>query len=150
MKAKQSSTLLCTAILAFAAHADVPGKHPAYLHAITDLRDARWDISHREGNAAVKDQERQAITEINHAIDEARNAAAADGKNVAADPREDAKLDHAGKLHHAGDLLRQAKSDISEQEDNPAARAAQRRAAMHVDAALQATVAAIRDVEQRK
>ncbi|MEH2129414.1 MAG: hypothetical protein V7K86_01855, partial [Nostoc sp.] len=35
------------------AYADLPGKHPYYLHALTDLRTARWLLEHRPGDAAV-------------------------------------------------------------------------------------------------
>ena len=31
------------------AYADLPGRHPAYLHALTDLRTARWMVEHRPG-----------------------------------------------------------------------------------------------------
>ena len=47
-----------------ASAADLPGKHPAYLHALTDLRDARWNLEHRAGDAAVSTQEDVAIVEI--------------------------------------------------------------------------------------
>jgi hypothetical protein len=50
--------------LPFAANADLPGKHPAYLHALTDLRAARWMVEHRPGDAAVSAQEDLAVAEI--------------------------------------------------------------------------------------
>ncbi|MEO7105551.1 MAG: hypothetical protein ABIZ09_04185, partial [Rhodoferax sp.] len=39
-----------------------PQQHPAYLHALSDLRAARWLIAHRPGNAKVSGDEDVAIT----------------------------------------------------------------------------------------
>ena len=42
------------------ARADAPGKHPAYLHALTDLRDARRHLEHHErGKGEVKWDEKK-------------------------------------------------------------------------------------------
>jgi hypothetical protein len=57
-------------VLPLAANADLPGNHPAYLHALSDLRAARWMLEHRAGDAAVSGQEDVAITEIDAAINE--------------------------------------------------------------------------------
>ena len=131
-----------------AAAADLPGRHPAYLHALTDLRAARWNLEHRPGDAAVSAQEDVAITEIDRAINEAKRAAADDGKNIEDHPPEDAHLDRPGRLHHALDLLRKAKDDVAREEDNPESRELRNRIVEHVDLALEATRRAIRDVEQ--
>ena len=56
----------------------VPGPHPAYLHALTDLRAARWNLEHRPGDAAVSAQEDVAIVETDRAIQEAKTAAIVD------------------------------------------------------------------------
>jgi hypothetical protein len=127
--------------------AGLPGRHPAYLHALTDLRDARWFLEHRPGDAAVSSQEDVAITEVDRAIGETRKAALEDGKNLAEHAHEDAVLDHAGRLHHALDLLRQAHADVHQEEDNPGTRDMRGRIDAHVDVAIQATERAIRDVE---
>jgi len=122
--------------------------HPAYLHALTDLRDARWSLEHRPGDAAVNTQEDVAIVEIDRAINEARTAAMEDGKNVWQHPREDATIDRRGRLHHASELLRQARRDVAEGESNPHAVDLRNRVVGHIDLAIQATERAIRDVEQ--
>ena len=96
MSFKLSTPLLAALALtasftALSAHAaDLPGKHPAYLHALTDLRAARWNLEHRAGDAAVSAQEDVAIVETDRAIHEARTAAMEDGKNVEDHPQEDA------------------------------------------------------------
>ncbi len=121
--------------------------HPAYLHALTDLRDARWNIERRGGDAAVSTQEDVAIVEIDRAINEARTAAMEDGKNVAQHPPEDARIDRRGRLHHANELLHKARRDVAEGESNPNAVDLRNRVIGHIDLAIQATERAIHDVE---
>jgi hypothetical protein len=147
---KFALVVIAAGLLPLAAHADLPGKHPAYLHALTDLRDARWNLEHRPGDAAVSGQEDVAITEIDRAIGEAKKAAADDGKNLADRPAEDAKLDHPGRLHHAVELLRKAKADVRQEEDNPETRKLRNAVVVHIDRAIRATERAIKDVRQHK
>jgi hypothetical protein len=139
--------ILSFALLPLAAQADVPGRHPAYLHALTDLRDARWMLEHRGGDAAVRANEDVAIVEIDRAIGETKSAAGDDGKNLSDKPHEDAKLDRPGRLHHAMELLKKARNDINKEEDNVEARHVQVRALQHIDEAIRATGRAIGDVE---
>jgi hypothetical protein len=153
MKTKlATSAILSLAVLVFAGCAAPPppprAAHPAYLHALTDLRDARWNLEHRPADPAVSDQEGVAIAEIDSAIVDLRRAAADDGKNLADRPHEDARLDHRGRLHHAVELLRKAHADISREEDNPAAREQRNRALGHINAAIGATDRAIVYAEQ--
>ena len=125
-----------------------PAHHPAYLHALTDLRDARWNLDHRPGDAAVSTQEDVAIVETDRAIAEARTAALEDGKNLANHPPEDAHIDRRGRLHHAVELLRKARQDVAQGESNGQAVELRNRVLGHIDLAIQATERAIRDVEQ--
>ena len=122
--------------------------HPAYLHALTDLRDARWNLEHRPGDAAVSTQEDVAIVETDRAINDAKTAAMEDGKNLWQHPPEDAKIDRRGRLHHANELLRKARKDVAEGESNPQAVELRNRVIGHIDLAIQATDRAIHDVEQ--
>jgi hypothetical protein len=140
---------LCASFTALSAGAaDLPGRHPAYLHALSDLRAARWNLEHRPGDAAVSTQEDMAIVETDRAIHEARVAAMEDGKNVEDHPHEDASLDRPGRLHHALELLQKAKDDVAREEDNPETRNLRDRIVEHTDKAIEATRHAIRDVEQ--
>jgi len=154
MPRKLSNTVLatlafCGSITALSAcAADLPGRHPAYLHALTDLRAARWNLEHRPGDAAVSTQEDVAIVETDRAIQEAKTAAVEDGKNIAGHPPEDAHLDRPGRLHHALDLLQKAKNDVAREEDNPATRELRNRIVQHTDLAIEAARRAIHDVEQ--
>ena len=125
-----------------------PAHHPAYLHALTDLRDARWNLEHRPGDAAVSGQEDIAIVEIDRAINDAKAAAMEDGKNIYQHPQEDARLDFRGRLHHADELLRKARNDVAQGESNPQAVELRNRVIGHIDIAIQATQRAIRIIEQ--
>ncbi len=142
---------LTTSLASLSASAQVlPGKHPAYEHALSDLRLARWALEHRPGDAAVSSQEDVAITETDKAINEVRKAIAEDGKSETARPPEDASLDHSGRLHHALELLRKAHADVHQEEDNPQARVARNRIDEHLEVAIQAADHAIHDVESHK
>ena len=124
-----------------------PIKHPAYLHALSDLRTARWMLEHRPSDAAVSAHEGEAISEIDHAIAELKRAAIDDGRNINDHPAADLQNDYRGRLHKAADLLRKVHADTYREEDNPDARGLRDRAIGHVDAALRATEQAIHDVE---
>jgi hypothetical protein len=132
------STLALAAVVAlpFAAHADMPGKHPAYLHALTDLRHARAQIEKRGGDAEMKWDEQTATREIDAAIGEIKKASIDDGKNLADHPPVDVKADRAGRLHRALELLRKAHKDVSEKEDNNFAEGLKDRALHHISEAI--------------
>ncbi len=117
--------------------------HPYYLHALSDLRAARWMIEHRPGNWDRTVDEVQAVKEIDAAINEIKKAALDDGKNINDHPKVDEHPDHAGRLHDAMDFLRKARKDISQDEDNKFAQGLQGRAYMHIDGALAAVKRAI-------
>jgi hypothetical protein len=133
--------------LPFAANADLPGKHPAYLHALTDLRAARWMVEHRPGDAAVSSHEDVAVAEIDAAIREIKKAAIDDGKNVEDHPGVDLPNNRPGRLHKALQLLHKVHSDVAREEDDPMTRGLRDRAVGHIDAAIHATDGALADAE---
>jgi hypothetical protein len=135
------------AALPFAASADLPGKHPYYLHALTDLRTARWMLEHRPGDAAVSGQEDVAITEIDAAIGEIKRASIEDGKDIHDHPKMDAPHDHPGRLHKALEILRKTHDDVAREEDDPMTKGLRNRAVGHIDGAIHATEKAIGDVK---
>lgn len=139
--------VLLAAIIPLGAMADMPGKHPFYLHALTDLRSARWLIEHRPGDAAVSGDEDVAITRIDEAIQEIKKAAIDDGKDLKDHPPVDAKLDRKGRLHRAEELLKKVHADVAREEDDPLTKGLRDRAVHHVDEALHATSKAIHDAE---
>ena len=143
------SSLVVFVALPFAANADLPGKHPAYLHALSDLRTARWMLEHRPGDAAVSRHEDAAITEIDKAIGEIKHAAIDDGKDLHDHPGTDV-ADRPGRLHKALELLRQVHSDVAREEDDPMTRGLRNRAVGHIDAAIHETERTIFDVEHAR
>ncbi len=137
--------LLLALTIPFAANADVPGKHPYYLHALTDLRAARWMVEHRPGNAAVSAHEDVAIAEIDAAIREIKRAAIDDGKDIEDHPGVDVPNNRPGRLHKAAELLHKVHIDVAREEDDPLTRGLRNRAVGHIDAAIHATEDAIAD-----
>jgi hypothetical protein len=102
------------------APAPMPAIHPAYLHAISDLRYARA-LLYREDWRPVMHDQRAAVEEIDHAIGEAKNAAIDDGKNPNDHPPIDRGLGWEGRFRKAMELLNSAEHDLSEAETNGAA-----------------------------
>ena len=135
-------TLAALALAAFlpcTASADQPGRHPSYLHALDDLRDARFQLQRRHGDLQVKWDENVAIKEIDAALNEIKKASIDDGKNLADHPPIDVRLDYRGRLHHALELLHKAHADVQQEEDNNFAHGLQHRALQHIDAAINFT-----------
>ncbi|HEY0747611.1 MAG TPA: hypothetical protein VGD63_12985 [Steroidobacteraceae bacterium] len=135
------SGLLIGAVLAGCVVATPPPRHahhPAYLHALSDLRAARWLIEHRTGDWAQSADEGEAVRQIDAAIGDLKQAAYNDGKNVNDHPPLDEHPDHAGRIHEALQYLRKARADISTEEDNGNAQGWRNRAIGHIDAAIAA------------
>ena len=144
------SGLLLLLMLPLAAMADLPGKHPYYLHALSDLRSARWLLEHRPGDAAVSGAEDVAVAEIDKTIGEIKKAAIDDGKDIHDHPAVDAPADHPGRLHKSLEILRKVHSDIAREEDDPMTKGLRDRAIHHLDEAIHANEKAIGDVKTGK
>jgi hypothetical protein len=140
------SALLLALALPLAANADLPGKHPFYLHALSDLRAARWFLEHRPGDAAVSGQEDVGITEIDAAIGEIKRAAIDDGKDIHDHVGVQEIGERPGRLHKALELLDKVHADLAREEDDPMTRGLRNRAIGHVAAAIRSTRHAIGDV----
>jgi hypothetical protein len=145
--AKFTSVALFFALfLAFgsgSAHAQ--GKHPAYLHAVADLRAALAHLGAHDGGE-LRDEAKEAIHQIDDAIVEIKKASMDDGKDLSDHPPVDAGLDHFGRLHRAKQLLEKAHQDIAHEEENSYAQGLQQRAFGHIDQAIQEVNEAIRIV----
>jgi hypothetical protein len=130
--------LLLLGLAALPATSQVlPGKHPGYLHALTDLRTARWLLYHQPGDQKVYSDEDVAIQEIDAAINEIKRASIDDGKNLNDHPPVDVK-EHGSRLARAVETLRKAHSDIDQEEDNPDVRELRHRASEHIERATKA------------
>lgn len=112
------------------------GPHPAYLHALSDLRAARWMVDHRPGNRKATQDEMMAVQEIDKTIAELKRAAIDDGKDINFRPPVQEKPDHGGCLHDAIDLLRRARKDVEAEEDHRFAQDLNPRIFGHIDAAI--------------
>lgn len=123
-------------------------EHPAYLHALSDLRAARWLLSHRPGDLRVTVDEEAAVDRINEGINEIKRAAFDDGKNLDDHPPVDQRLDGRGRLNRAMELLRKARNDIAREEDHADVRGLRDRAIHHIDEAIRATDLALRDASR--
>ncbi|MGA2450842.1 MAG: hypothetical protein ABTD50_19430 [Polyangiaceae bacterium] len=130
------ASLAFAALVGPQASADQPGKHPAFLHALTDLRFARANLEKKPGDVQVKWDEGQAIGAIDGAIRKIKEAAIDDGKNLSDHPAVDATLARAGRLHHALEALQAAHADVDKEEDNAFAQGLKRRAAEDIDLAI--------------
>jgi len=132
------SLLLMTVAMVVAAGtltgAPAPQEHPAYLHALSDLRDARGHLE-RPNGGALEHQEQDAIAEIDKAIGEIKAASIDDGKDIHDHARVDLHMPWTGRLRTALQLLDRAHNDIAKEEDNPAAHGLKRRALEHIDLA---------------
>jgi hypothetical protein len=151
-------TLMVTTMLSLASTACVeqpqrpppppPGeRHPAYLRALSDLREARWLIAHRNGQGVANADEQFALEQINGAIAAIRQAAFDDGKDANYPPPPDIPPNGQGRLHKALNILRRVRADVAREEDNGFAQGLRNNAIQHVDAALGATESAIRDLQ---
>jgi hypothetical protein len=115
-----------------------PERHPAYLHALTDLRAARWLIEHRPGDWAQTADEGESVRQIDAAINDIKKAAFDDGKNINDHPPVDEHPDHRGRIHEALQLMNKARADIAREEDNAFANGLRSRAIEHIEGAIHA------------
>jgi hypothetical protein len=126
------------------AMADEAGRHPHYIHALSDLRAAQWQINHRRPeDGDVREDEQVASDELSIAIRSVTDAAYRDGKDLGFQPPPDAPLAYDGRLHAAMELLRAARNDLAMPEDDPVARGQQHAALLRVEASLHAAQRAI-------
>jgi len=137
MKSLLLLTLLSVsaALMPGSAHAQVPGPHPAYLHALSDLRMARSFLNDGWAWEPVRREDHHAIEEIDKAIGEIKHAAIDDGKNLEDHPPIDTRLGWHDRFARANELLARAHRDLDHAEDVPQARGLRDRAILHIDEA---------------
>jgi hypothetical protein len=140
MRFKSASLALLAVVLSLIlipqkSFADTPGDHPAYLHALSDLRHARACLDRLSPEDRIDDQEQRAIDEIDRAIGEIKRASIDDGKDLRDHPPIDAHLKRTDRFHKALELLDKAHQDIKRDEDDRFAQGLQHRALQHIDEA---------------
>lgn len=142
-----AATLLAGASVGHAA----PPVHPAYLHALEDLKLAENAIATRGGDPAMHVHDRYAIQQIEAAQTIIYKVAPEEQKNVHTLPKADASIpSNGGKLHDALDYLAKARSDLNEPDSDAQFNDAKRRVLILVSAAEGQVNMAISDYEHHK
>jgi hypothetical protein len=127
------------------AQEQVPGPHPAYLHALSELRAARAYLDGIEWPPIRGDRDR-AIHQIDAAIGDIKNAAIDDGKNLNDHPPVEMNMEPNGRFRAALDLLDKAHNDVAQAEDVRKSRGLRDRALRDIDSAHAAVDHAVKTV----
>ena len=138
------STAALAATLAAPASADFPGRHPFYVHALGDLRDAHALLDHGDFRRGVDGQEDAALDNIRTAYRQIERAGVDDGKDVD-DRLADRGIDRRGRLQRALQALQRAHADVAREEDDPNAVGLRNRAIQNIDHAMSHVRRAIAD-----
>jgi hypothetical protein len=131
-----SLAALAAAMIPAAVNADTPGRHPAYLHARSDLRRAQSLMRVRE-EPNVTRRLVEADREAEAAIHEIDRAAVIDQRDLEDHPHVDAFPDRRHRFGRIVELLRSARGDLGREEDNGRARGWRDVAYRHIDEALE-------------
>jgi hypothetical protein len=115
------------------AHAQ---RHPAYIHALADLRLARAYLDRLTPNEALDVEQQRAIDEIDHAMHDIKQAAMDDGKPLTDHVEIDAHIQRRDRFVKAKEALDAATRDVSYREDDPATRELQQRTIAHLHRAF--------------
>lgn len=108
-------------------------EHPAYLHALSDLRLMRAYLEHTTPTGKTNAEEQHAIDEINAAIGLIRQAAIDDGKPLNYHPPVDADLTPGDRYRHAREAGNAAWQDLNKEEDNGWAHDLKHHAMKHIE-----------------
>ena len=130
-------TIIFTANTGNAQDRHMIDKHPAYAHALSDLRAARWLIDHKTGNWEQSIDERGAVNQIDAAMKEITTAGLDDGRRLEDHGKLEERPDHMGRLHEAMDLLKQAREDLTHGEDDAFGNHLRDRAYKNIDKAIE-------------
>jgi hypothetical protein len=116
---------------------EVPGPHPAYLHALSDLRAARHYLADGWAWGPVRRDDDMAIRQIDAAIGAIKQAAIDDGKGLNDPFPIDRGLSPHDRFRKANELLAAAHHDLDRAEDVPQSRGLRNNALGHIDNAHQ-------------
>jgi hypothetical protein len=123
-----------TALMLFATTAQAQAGEPHYLRALADLRTAR-DYLQYDQNPATTGDRHHAVGEINHAIQEIKNAAWDDGRNTEFATPTGPITDPWRAVKEAERWVTKAGDEVARGIDPPQAMGARDRAMMHIEAA---------------
>jgi hypothetical protein len=146
MKIKMNLSTLLAAV-AFAAlllpagktvEAQGRGRHPAYIHALADLRLARAYLDRLTPNEVVDAGQAQAIKEIDAAIHDIKFASIDDGKSLNDHVAIDTRIQPRDRFMKAKEALDAALRDVGMEEDDPNTKGLQQRSINHIHDAFRA------------
>jgi hypothetical protein len=130
------------------SHAQEYGRHPAYLHALSDLRLMRAYLDRLTPSERIDDESQHAIGEIDAAIREIKEASIDDGKDLRDHLPVDARITPTNRYHKAREAGTAAWADINREEDNGYARGLKHRALGHIEEANHTVDKIIRRVDR--
>jgi hypothetical protein len=133
---------LITVAAPMGMQAGVRGPHPAYLHALSDLRAARHYLNDGWAWTPEMHDDDVAIQQIDAAIDEIKRSAVDDGKGLNDRVAINTHLSPHERFQKAKDLLSTVQNDLSRAEDMPSSRGLKERAIGHVNEAHKIVAAA--------
>ena len=111
------------------------GDHPNYLRALSDLRLMRGYLDRMTPSERIDEDQIHAIAEIDAAIQEVKEAAIDDGKDLRFHPPIDARITPTDRFHKAREAGNAAWADINREEDNGYAHDLKHRALKHIEEA---------------
>jgi hypothetical protein len=135
IKTKPATLLMALAATALAPFAAAQFRHPAYLHARSDLRRATLFMRIPDEPNVNRDMA-IALEHTEHAIHELDDAARWDRKDIEDHPPIDTHIGRGGRFREIIRLLESARRDIEHEEDNPIAREWRNRAFRNIDDAI--------------
>jgi hypothetical protein len=105
------------AISSISCHAESSGAHPAYLHALSNLRLMRAYLDRATADERIDDESLIAIDEIDSAIHEINIAAIDDGKNLQDHPPIDLHISRTDRFNRAIEAGNTALNEIKSEDD---------------------------------
>lgn len=138
------------ALLGFGAIQSKAQNHPAYLHALSDLRMQRFYLERASPNPVFDAERQHAIEEIDDAIREIKAASIEDDKNINFHPPADVETTPGNRYRKAREAGNAAWQDIHREEDNGYAHGLKHRALKHIEEANHTIDHIIRGIDKMR
>lgn len=148
-KSLSLAAVTLAALLFVAQPSQAQPAHPAYLHALSDLRLMRAYLDRLTPSERIDEESQHAIAEIDAAIQEIKEAAIDDRKDLRDHAPIDARIQPTERFRQAREAGTQAWHDLDREEDNNFARGLKHRALAHVEEANHTVDKIIKRVEHR-
>ena len=126
-----------SAFLLLALAVPAQAQHPAYMHALSNLRQARA-LLQTDSRSGFREEKNRAMDEIDRAIQEVRRAVREEGRESRWTPPPATQGDPDRSLRSAMTLLDEAHGDVARGVDTSDYRGLQDRALRHIDEARRA------------